>query len=87
MKLCDAYRQACDEDDDPSERSEFSADLELKTIMAEEMIEAFKEIKSNKSSTRTGAEAIAPIFKVCAFFFIIGIRTGKILRNAEIEGR
>lgn len=87
MKLLKAYLQAVDEDDDPKERAEFSADEELKLFVAEEIVEAFKEITANKAKVVTGIESISPFFKCVTFWFIIGIRVGKILRDEELAAK
>ena len=84
MKLIDAYVQAIEEDDDVKEREEFSSNSTIKNDVVEEIIEALTEIRDNKTSFRSTAEMVQPLFSCVAFWFVIGIRIGKILRDAEI---
>jgi hypothetical protein len=84
MKLFEAYAQAVLEDWDPKERTEISDSTELKTLIVEEIMEAMKEIRDHKGKKRTTVDLINPIFKCVAFWFIIGIRVGKILRDEEL---
>ena len=85
MKLFEAYRQALDEEDDPLERAEFTNSVELKTLVVEELMTAMKEIRDNRISRKPPLDMIKPMFDCVAFFFIIGIRVGKILRDKEIK--
>jgi hypothetical protein len=84
MKLYEAYAQAVLEDWDPKERTELSDSTEIKTLIVEEIMEAMKEIRDHKGKKRTTVDLINPIFKCVAFWFIIGIRVGKILRDEEL---
>jgi len=84
MKLIDAYNRALDDENDPTERQEFSDSAELKTIVIEEITEAMKEIRDNKTNETTIVGMVKPLFSCVSFFFLIGIRVGKILRDAEI---
>ena len=84
MKLYEAYAQAVLEDWDPKERTELSDSTEIKTLIVEEIMGAMKEIKDSKGVKRTAVDLISPIFKCVAFWFIIGIRVGKILRDEEL---
>lgn len=86
MKLFDAYRQALNEDYDIKERAELSLDVILKNDMVEEISEAMKEIRDDKTPNRTVVDILTPLFKCVAFWFLIGIRVGKILRDAELAG-
>lgn len=86
MRLLDAYTQALDEDDDPAEREEFTSSAELKIIVIEEIMSAIKEVSEAKTSLKSPADTVKPLFSCVAFFFIIGIRVGKILRDAELAG-
>ncbi len=85
MTIYDAYAQAIDEEDDPAERELFSTDSQLKTLVIEEILESMKEIRNNKSPNRTAVELVKPLFNCVAFWFIIGIRVGKILQAAELQ--
>jgi hypothetical protein len=87
MKLYEAYAQAVLEEDDPKERAEVSGSTELKTLIVEEIMEAMKEIRNHKGDKRTAVDLINPIFKCVAFWFIIGIRVGKILRDEELDSK
>ena len=84
MKLYEAYAQAVLEDWGPKERAEVSDNTEIKTLIVEEIMEAMKEIRDHKGKKRTTVDLINPIFKCVAFWFIIGIRVGKILRDEEL---
>ncbi len=87
MKLYEAYAQAVDEVEDPKERAEVSDSTEIKTLIVEEIMEAMKEIRDHKGDKRTAVDLINPIFKCVAFWFIIGIRVGKILRDEELVSK
>lgn len=87
MKLFEAYAQAVDESEDPKERTELSDSTEIKTLIIEEIMEAMKEIKDSKGVKRTAVDLINPIFKCVAFWFIIGIRVGKIMRDEELASK
>jgi hypothetical protein len=41
----------------------------------------------SKTPNASKAELIKPIFSCVAFWFIIGVRTGKILRDQELAGK
>ena len=85
MKLFDAYCKALKEEDDISGRAEFSSDTELKTLVVEEIGTAMKEIRDSRNSgNQTMIDVIQPMFSCVSFWFLIGIRVGKILRDAEI---
>ncbi len=84
MKLFEAYVQAIEEEDDPLERAELSDSMELKTLIVEEIDKAFKDMRENKEQNLGRLQLIQPIFGCVAFWFVIGIRVGKILRDAEI---
>jgi hypothetical protein len=84
MKLLEAYAKVLDENEDPKERTELSDSTEIKTLIVEEIMEAMKEIKNHKADKRTAVDLINPIFKCVAFWFIMGIRVGKILRDEEL---
>ncbi len=86
MKLFEAYTQAIDEEDDPLESDELSSSAELKTLMIKEIDTAFKEMRENAKQNCDRIGMVKPIFGCVAFWFIIGIRVGKILRDAEIAG-
>jgi len=87
MKLIDAYNAALDEDSDPLEREEFSSSTEIKTLIIEEIAEAMKKIRHNAANNASPVDLIKPLFDCAAFYFIIGIRVGKILRDAELAER
>lgn len=88
MKLIDAYSQALDEEDDIAEREELSSNKELKTMVIEEIGSAMEETLARiKSGGSSKAEIFEPVFGCVAFFFLIGIRVGKILRDAELAGK
>jgi hypothetical protein len=87
MKLFDAYSQALDEEDDPVERAELTDNVEIKTLIIEEITTAMKETREVKNSANTAVELIKPLFSCVAFWFIIGIRVGKILRDAELASK
>ena len=84
MKLLEAYAKVLDENEDPKERTELSDSTEIKTLIVEEIMEAMKEIRDHKGDKRTAVDLISPIFKCVAFWFIMGIRVGKILRDEEL---
>jgi hypothetical protein len=85
MKLFAAYCKALKEEDDISERAEFSSNTELKTLVVEEIGTAMKEIlDSRRGGNQTMVDVIQPMFACVSFWFLIGIRVGKILRDAEI---
>jgi hypothetical protein len=87
MKLFDAYSQAIDEENDPAERDELSSDIELKTLILDEIGVAMKEIRDKRADNPSATEIIKPLFSCVAFWFIIGTRVGKILRDAELAGK
>jgi hypothetical protein len=86
MKLFDAYQTALAEDSDPAEREELSASTELKTLMMDEVHIAMKKTRENIDKKLDVAELIKPLFGCMAFHLLIGIRVGKILRDAELAG-
>jgi len=87
MKLIDAYAQALDEEKDIAEREELDSDVDLKTRVLEEISLAMKEAREIVDSKGSKVEAIKPIFGCVAFWFLIGIRVGKILRDAELASK
>ncbi len=87
MKLIEAYYKALDEESDPKERAEVSSDVEIKACIVEEVVEAMKEIRNIKDPNRTPAQLLKPMFGCVAFWFIIGIRVGKILRDEELAAK
>lgn len=87
MKLIDAYVQAIDEDDDPLEREEFTSSEEMKTLVVEEIAQALKETRDVTVKDHTAADLMKPLFGCVSFWFIIGIRVGKILRDAELAAK
>jgi len=87
MKLLDAYAQAIEEDNDPLERDEFTNSAEMKEMVIEEIIEAMKETRDIKANNPTTAEMMKPMFGCVSLWFIIGIRVGKILRDAELASK
>ena len=87
MKLFDAYSQALDEDDDVLERDEFSNDPQIKQCVLDEIMNAMIEIRDAKAEGKSKIELVQPMFRCVAFWFIIGIRVGKILRDQELAGK
>lgn len=87
MTIFEAYSKALDEDDDIKERAEVSSNHDMKQCMVEEIVEAMTEIRDNKTPTRSTADMLAPLFKCVAFWFLIGIRVGKILRDEELAAK
>lgn len=87
MKLFDAYTKALAEDEDIAERAEFSSNTELKTMVIEEIAEAMKEARSGITPTSSKVDIIKPLFSCISFWFLIGVRTGKILRDAELASK
>jgi hypothetical protein len=84
MKLIDAYTQAINEDEDYPEVNEFSTNVDLKTQVVEEITEALKQFLAAKEEGQLPVEMLKPIFACVSFWFIVGIRVGKILRDAEL---
>ncbi|CAM6006563.1 unnamed protein product [Sphagnum balticum] len=84
MTILEAYERALEEEDDPQERNEVSDNNNIKLCIVEEVIEAMTEIRNQKTEVRSSLSIIEPMFKLVAFWFIIGIRVGKILRDHEM---
>ena len=64
--------------------NEFSTNVDLKTQVVEEITEALKQFLAAKEEGQLPVETLKPIFACVSFWFIVGIRVGKILRDAEL---
>lgn len=87
MKLFEAYEQALDEEDDIAEREEFSSNYEMKDAVIKEVYFAMEDLKSAKNDNGSPSDIVKPFFNSMSFFFLIGIRVGKILKDAELAGK
>ena len=86
MTVFEAYQQAIEENDDPTEREQVSSGHEIKTLIAGEILGAMKEVRDAKAQGGTAIDTISPLFRCVAFWFVVGIRVGKILRDSEMRG-
>lgn len=87
MKLLDAYNQAINEDADIPEWEEYTSESVIKQDVLDEILESMKEIRDLKASGNSSPkDMVHPMFKCVSFWFLIGIRVGKIMRDEELAG-